>query len=1173
MFFKNRILFRLHSQFITELFPETSIAIKNIAAIFMLCLLGLGARSQMISNLRVKTIPVNSDTTEIDSLSLVMGSVKLFKMDGDQLTDSSLIIDHPRAVLISRGFKGDIRIEYRVFPLNFSTPYSHKTTGKYVSEPGADTSRMYYIAGNEDLDDDEGRLQTNGSISRGITVGNGQDVIMNSDLNLQVNGNISDNLKLEGSISDSNIPIQPEGNSQQIQDFDKVYLKAYNDRNEVTFGDYEVKERDGSLLRYQKKAQGAEASTTNTVGHTEVRNQGALAVSKGKYCRKTFQGVEGNQGPYKLTGNDNEMYIVVLSGTEKVFVDGQLKKRGEDNDYSIDYNTAEVSFTPFLPITKNSRIAVEFEYSDKNYARYLVVSNNEVVNRRSKTWVNLYSEQDNRNQPIQQDLSDAQKQALADAGDLSAYVESGKIDTTVDNQNIHYEKIDTTVNGTTYSPVYRYTSLETNVYVVTFSYVGSLKGHYSIAQGNINGKVYQWEAPDALGNTKGDYEPVVILVAPKKKQVVAAGNEFQLTRTTKTLVETAISSNDQNTFSNKNDGNNTGFGFRAGIEQQVPLGSKKNYLVARVKQHVFDKQFDPVDRYKSSEFERDWNIQTTTLTSNEYLTEAGISKYGKEGEVGYTYELLNREAVYNGNKHGVYTDLKYRSFRLQTTASAMHSRDTAYNTSFARYKISLSKDLGMNTIGAGTEQELNKWNGLNGTFSLLSSRYLSEKIFASRNDSSVWNYSLKAEARDDFAPDTAKRVFKQDSRSYDFTSQLGLLKNPNNKFNIFGYYRILKPISSTSTQKPEKNITGRIEHQLGLLKRLFTASTFYELGSGLETKKTYSYVEVTEGQGVYMWNDQTDYNHNGQAELDEFEIAKYKYQANYIKVFIPTNEYLSTFSNQFSEIIALEPKKKLKASNGFTKLISRFSTLSTFKSSFKTTDKDYLENANPFKNTSNDTSMVSITKLVKNTLFFNRSSSKFSTSATVAMDQNKMLTTNGWELRRNESQESNTRVDLSSFLTLNTRMETGTKLAQTQATFLDNKNYHINYYTVEPKLTLQPSPYAAFDLLFNFSQQRNSAGETAIQKTIGHETRVSGQKFGKLSANVKYINISYNADANTSLAYLMLDALQPGNNFTWEASYQRELGKNLRLSLLYQGQKAQGVKAMHTGTMQLSAFF
>jgi len=65
-----------------------------------------------------------------------------------------------------------------------------------------------------------------------------------------------------------------------------------------------------------------------------------------------------------------KLSFIVLAGTEKGVHRRKTARQGRTTDY-VSITRSGADLTPNVMITKDSRIEVEFEYSDKTYARSL----------------------------------------------------------------------------------------------------------------------------------------------------------------------------------------------------------------------------------------------------------------------------------------------------------------------------------------------------------------------------------------------------------------------------------------------------------------------------------------------------------------------------------------------------------------------------------------------------------------------------------------------------------------------------------------------------------------------------------------------------------------------------------------------------------------------------------
>ncbi|MFH0866729.1 MAG: hypothetical protein V1904_11075, partial [Bacteroidota bacterium] len=203
---------------------------QNIILLFIIFLFPAIGNAQQLSNYRAKKIVLNSDTVTLDTLSIIPGSLIVRNINGNRIDSTEYIFLFPESKLMMakdyRMLYSVLFVSYKVFPYNFSETYQHKDANMLVPDEKGNYNPFVFTYDDQPLDIFTfGGLNKNGSISRGISFGNSQDVVVNSSFNLQLSGKLSDDIDVLAAITDNNIPIQPEGNTQQLQDFDKVFIQ------------------------------------------------------------------------------------------------------------------------------------------------------------------------------------------------------------------------------------------------------------------------------------------------------------------------------------------------------------------------------------------------------------------------------------------------------------------------------------------------------------------------------------------------------------------------------------------------------------------------------------------------------------------------------------------------------------------------------------------------------------------------------------------------------------------------------------------------------------------------------------------------------------------------------------------------------------------------------------
>ena len=1137
---------------------------KKVVVFTVLFATFLGYGQESGAKYRSKKVAVR-DAILVDTVGLNPSKFIVKDLQGTLIDSSLYSVDYPKAIffpsqaLIKK--KDSLHIDYLVFP-EFLTKEYFEFDQSIIVNSTQSIKKLYSLdqSNTESLFTPFNGLTSSGSISRGITIGNNQNAVVNSQLDLQITGKLSDKISIRASIQDANIPTQQGGYTQNLEEFDQIFIELFSDSWNIRAGDIDLQNQNSYFGRFTKKVQGISLGATiehDNGARTSTFASGALV--RGVFSSSNFVGQEGNQGPYKLVGPDGELFVLIVSGSERVYVNGVLLKRGENEQYLIDYNAGEIKFNPTYGITANMRIRVEYQFTERNYTRFIGYSGGDYTSDTFDIGAYVYSENDAKNQPLQQSLSSEQVAILQEAGDnQDAMTAPSSVPDEYEDGKFLYKK-QLYING---EEIFVFSNNpQDELFNVRFSLVGDNQGDYILSQGSAINKIFEY-TPAVNGVPQGNYAPIIRLNAPTKLQVGGVKASYRPGEHTTINFELAGSRKDLNLFSDLDNDDNQGYAAHLEFQQDI-IKRPDSLLVKAVGTFDFlNQNFKSIERLYNVEFNRDWNV-TNPQGDRRFVT-LGLNTSSKTfGQAYYSFEQLQFSENYKGSRHQLSASSNYKNVTFTANSSYLNSKSNLLETQFLRGNSSASYRFKKAWIGAKVGFENNRVRAIEkDTLSPLSIKYSAYEAFAGVGDSTkvFLQGGYRYRTNDSLKNGRVQRV--TESNGIYLNSKV--LNTKDRQLSVFANYRVLQ---TTENQQRERTLNARLLYNQSLFEGLVRLNTSLSSNNGVTPQQDFTYIEVDQGEGIYTWN---DYNANGIQELEEFEIAQFQDQANFIRILLPNQRFIKIRENTFGQTFTFNGQK-WSGKKGILKVLSAFYNTSSYiiDRKIRRANEDF--NINPFKDGKED--QLALVLNFRNTLFFNRGKQHYTTNYTYLNTATTALQSLGLQSSKLESHQLNFTHKFGKNWLLIAKGASGTN--QSISENFQARNYALETFEVNPKISYLLNSQTRFDIFYNNTSKENTINglEELNQQKLGASFAYANAEKISINGEFSFIENGFSGNAFSPVAYQMLEGLQPGNNYTWRLLFQKRITKYLDANLNYNGRKSQASNTVHTGNLQLRAFF
>ncbi|MBU1299282.1 MAG: hypothetical protein KJ963_04455 [Bacteroidetes bacterium] len=1064
-----------------------------------------------------------------------------------------------------------LTIKYKVLPFSFKEKYSHReiiygydsTSGKVIQ-----TAKPVQPFTIQNIFGDN--IQKSGSLTRGFSFGSNRDFSLSSGFRMQMSGQLSQDIDITAALTDENSPIQPEGNTQTLQEIDKVFIELKSKNLSATLGDFNIDYSGNEFGRLSRKLQGGLASAKYDAGFSKGDVLISGAVTRGKYHTNKFNGIEGVQGPYRLVGKNNERTIIIIAGTEKVYLDGEPVKRGEENDYTIDYALAELTFSSRRLVNGNSRIVVDFEYTDRQYVRnfFTARGNSNFFNDNFTLNTSFVREGDDFTNLIDLTLSEADKESLKLAGDNSLKATLNGVQFVGQGKG-QYLSVDTLID-TNRLIFYRFAPGDSNAsYSINFSYVGEGKGDYI----KINIGNYQY-----VGKNNGNYLPVRFLPLPQVQSLINADINSQVAEYLRVSGEAAISDFDANRFSSIDDSDNKGSAYKLGIflnPKNVVIGNTNlGAFDLRLKRRFITAQFNPIDRINDIEFDRRWNL--ASVNKSEELINEGEMIYSPINsiKVGGGFGKLKQGKLFSSDRYeGVFllndislprVNYKYEKIISKETGSDIkgdwdrHNAEVEYTKSYFTPSFKYEHErrelhsIGFDTLKLGSF-----------SFDEYSPKLLMKNIF---NSTFAVEYKWRTENRFNM-----KRLMRESNA---FTQIYSLSVRPisNLSSNIDLTLRNRKyaeEFRSIAGGNSETVLLRTLTKYSGLNRSIET-DLFYDVATQKSAKLERVFRRVQRGEGNYSYLG--DLDSNGIATENEFRPVRF--DGDYILLTIPSEKLFPVVDLKFNARVKFVPSRFISTDDWYAKGISALSSKTYFrmdeKSSEENQRKIYTLNLKYFMN---EITTIVGNRSITQDLFLFEQSPIF--SARLRYQQRIGLVQYALATERNYRRERSVRIRWQLIKEIANQTDYENKRDQLTASVYNYRVMNINSEILNSDWTYRPDRQIELGFRFGVGRSKNI---TQFSNAVS-DMNLQGVRFIYSFAEQGIVKAELNREeiqltgVSQYIPFELTGGRVVGKTWIVRIASEYRITDFLQASFNYEGRSETNLRQVHTLRGEIRAFF